>query len=57
MKTLTVFNYAGGAGKTSIVRDVGCEFAQAGQRVLLVDLDPQVSLTSAIPSSAADGVR
>ncbi|GGO41306.1 ParA family protein [Deinococcus humi] len=45
MKTLTVFNHAGGAGKTSIVRDVGFELAQAGQRVLLIDLDPQASLT------------
>ncbi len=45
MKTLTVFNHAGGAGKTSIVRDVGFELTQAGQRVLLIDLDPQASLT------------
>ena len=46
MKTVTVFNHAGGAGKTSIVRDVGYEFAQHGHRVLLVDLDPQANLTS-----------
>jgi chromosome partitioning protein len=45
MKIITVFNHAGGAGKTSIVRDVGYELAQAGQRVLLIDLDPQASLT------------
>ncbi|ASN82566.1 ParA family protein [Deinococcus ficus] len=45
MKTVTVFNHAGGAGKTSIVRDVGYELAQAGHRVMLIDLDPQANLT------------
>lgn len=45
MQIATVFNHAGGAGKTSIVRDVGYELAQSGRRVLLVDLDPQASLT------------
>ncbi|WP_084051264.1 ParA family protein [Deinococcus hopiensis] len=45
MKTATVFNHAGGAGKTSLTRDIGYELAQAGSRVLLVDLDPQASLT------------
>lgn len=45
MKVATVFNHAGGAGKTSIVRDVGFELAAKGQRVLLIDLDPQASLS------------
>lgn len=40
-----MFNHAGGAGKTSLVRDVGYELSQAGHRVLLIDLDPQASLT------------
>lgn len=39
MITATIFNHAGGAGKTSITRDVGYQFAQAGLRVLLVDLE------------------
>lgn len=46
MITATVFNHAGGAGKTSVTRDVGYEFARRGLRVLLVDLDPQANLTS-----------
>lgn len=46
MITATVFNHAGGAGKTSVTRDVGFEFAHRGLRVLLVDLDPQANLTS-----------
>ncbi|MDV6375000.1 ParA family protein [Deinococcus arenicola] len=45
MKTLTLFNHAGGVMKSSLTRDVGYTLAQAGQRVLLVDLDPQANLT------------
>lgn len=45
VKIATVFNHAGGAGKTSMVRDVGHQLATQGQRVLLIDLDPQASLT------------
>lgn len=46
MITATVFNHAGGAGKTSLTRDVGYQLAQAGHRVLLIDLDPQANLTN-----------
>ncbi|ULH17439.1 ParA family protein (plasmid) [Deinococcus sp. KNUC1210] len=46
MKILTVFNHAGGAAKTSTVRDLGYAFAQRGFRVLLVDLDPQANLST-----------
>lgn len=46
MIAATVFNHAGGAGKTSVTRDVGYELAQRGSRVLLIDLDPQANLTS-----------
>jgi len=45
MVTLTVFNHAGGVGKTSLTRDVGYELAASGLRVLLIDLDPQANLT------------
>ncbi|MEF2279392.1 ParA family protein [Deinococcus sp. YIM 134068] len=46
MITLTVFNHAGGAGKTSLTRDVGYELARSSLRVLLIDLDPQANLTT-----------
>lgn len=46
VKVATVFNHAGGAGKTSVTRDVGYELAQRGLRVLLIDLDPQANLSS-----------
>lgn len=42
---LTFFNHAGGVGKTSAVRDIGYTLMQMGFRVLLIDADPQASLT------------
>lgn len=45
-KVVSVFNHAGGAGKTSATRDLGYVLAEEGLRVLLVDADPQANLTS-----------
>ncbi|WP_034388861.1 ParA family protein [Deinococcus sp. YIM 77859] len=45
MRTLTFFNHAGGVMKSSLTRDVGHTFSQAGLRVLVIDLDPQANLT------------
>ncbi|MFN4074018.1 MAG: AAA family ATPase [Thermus sp.] len=42
----TLFTHAGGAGKTSLARDLGYELALRGFKVLLVDVDPQANLTS-----------
>jgi len=44
-RIIAVANQAGGVGKTTLVRDIGYELAAGGKRVLLVDLDPQASLT------------
>lgn len=44
-RVIAVFNQAGGVGKTTLTRDLGYEFAVRGHRVLLVDADPQASLT------------
>jgi chromosome partitioning protein len=44
-RVIAVFNQAGGVGKSTIARDLGFELVQRGQRVLLVDADPQASLT------------
>ncbi len=44
-RTIAITNQAGGVGKTTLVRDIGYELASRDKRVLLVDLDPQASLT------------
>jgi chromosome partitioning protein len=46
MRVYTLFTHAGGAGKTSLARDLGYELASRGYRVLLVDADPQANLTA-----------
>ena len=45
MITVALINYKGGVGKTTLCTNIGAELATSGQRVLLVDLDPQASLT------------
>lgn len=45
MSVVSVINYKGGVGKTTLTANIGAELASRGRRVLLVDLDPQSSLT------------
>jgi chromosome partitioning protein len=45
MRIVSVINYKGGVGKTTLTANLGAELARRGNRVLLVDLDPQSSLT------------
>ncbi|HET9689990.1 MAG TPA: AAA family ATPase [Acidimicrobiales bacterium] len=42
---IAVANQKGGVAKTTTVHSLGAALAEGGQRVLLVDLDPQASLT------------
>ncbi|MEU9982277.1 AAA family ATPase [Streptomyces sp. NPDC050856] len=45
MHVVSVINYKGGVGKTTLTANIGAELAFRGRKVLLVDLDPQASLT------------
>jgi chromosome partitioning protein len=45
MTVVCVLNYKGGVGKTTVTANLGAELANRGRRVLLVDVDPQASLT------------
>lgn len=45
MKIVSVINYKGGVGKTTVVANIAAELAWRGEKVLLIDLDPQASLT------------
>lgn len=44
-KIISVFNQAGGVAKTTVTHNLGYHLVERGHRVLLVDIDPQASLT------------
>src|SRR5688500_16998806 len=52
--TLAVANQKGGVAKTTSVASIGAALAELGQRVLLVDLDPQACLTFSLGIVAED---
>ncbi len=54
MRTIAVANQKGGVGKTATVLNLGAALAEAGEHVVLIDLDPQANLTAI---SGADEVE
>lgn len=45
MNTLTIFNHKGGVGKTTLAYNIAMSISKKGYRTILVDLDPQCSLS------------
>ncbi|GAA1290807.1 AAA family ATPase [Pseudonocardia aurantiaca] len=45
MKVVAIINHKGGVGKTTLTANLGAGFAARGQKVLVIDLDAQASLT------------
>ncbi len=45
-KIIALFNQSGGVGKTTLTMNLGYHLGQKKNRVLLVDIDPQASLTT-----------
>ena len=45
MKVVSVINFKGGVGKTTLTANLGAYAASKGKRVLLIDTDPQTHLT------------
>ena len=45
MKVVSVINYKGGVGKTTVTANLAADMARRGKWVLVIDLDPQTNLT------------
>ncbi len=45
-RVIALFNQAGGVGKTTLTMNLGYQLQIRGHKVLLIDIDPQASLTS-----------
>ncbi|NDB37710.1 MAG: ParA family protein, partial [Actinobacteria bacterium] len=53
-KIISVVNQKGGVGKTTTTINLGAAFAELGRRVLLIDFDPQHSLSIGLNVSTRD---
>lgn len=53
-RVITIYNQSGGVMKTSLTMNLGYHLSRQGQSVLLIDMDPQASLTVFMGLEPAD---
>ena len=56
-KVLAISNQKGGTGKTTSCVNLGIGLASAGKRVLLIDTDPQGSMSISLGYSEPDEIQ
>ncbi len=47
-KIISLFNHKGGVGKTTVAHNLGACLSKLGKKILLIDADPQMNLTSSV---------
>ena len=53
-KVISICNQKGGVGKTTTAASLGVALAMKGERVLLIDLDPQSDLSACLGIERTD---
>src|SRR5689334_21946002 len=57
MRVLVISNQKGGVGKTTTTISLGAALVERGERVLIVDLDPQANATSGLGAEKTGAIH